>query len=106
MNRKRLGLPLVALVGYTNAGKSTVLNVLSKAGVLAENMLFATLDPTTRRVKLPRPSQTPASVARDDLSSEHVDERVGKGSEILLTDTVGFISKLPTNLVAAFRWVV
>lgn len=117
-NRRRLGLPLVALVGYTNAGKSTVLNVLSRAGVLAENMLFATLDPTTRRVKLPKPSKlapAPTSAPHGTESEEEEEkegavvevegsvERVGKGSEILLTDTVGFISKLPTNLVAAFR---
>lgn len=50
--RKKLGLPVVALVGYTNAGKSTLLNTLTRAGVMAENMLFATLDPTTRKVKL------------------------------------------------------
>lgn len=51
-SRKKLGLPVVALVGYTNAGKSTLLNTLTRAGVMAENMLFATLDPTTRKVKL------------------------------------------------------
>ncbi|MCB0079740.1 MAG: 50S ribosome-binding GTPase, partial [Caldilineaceae bacterium] len=67
------------LVGYTNAGKSTMLNALSKAGVLAEDQLFATLDPTTRRVELP------------------------SGQVIMLSDTVGFIQKLPTTLVAAFR---
>lgn len=78
--RQRLGLPVVALVGYTNAGKSSLLNALTAAGVLAESMLFATLDPTTRKVRLP-----------------------GLQSEVLLTDTVGFIQKLPTHLVAAFR---
>ncbi len=77
--RKSEGLPIVAIVGYTNAGKSTLLNALSGAGVLVEDKLFATLDPTTRRVKLP------------------------SGSEALFTDTVGFIQKLPTQLVAAFR---
>lgn len=77
--RQREGLPVVAIVGYTNAGKSTLLNALTDAGVLVEDKLFATLDPTTRRVKLPR------------------------GSEALFTDTVGFIQKLPTQLVAAFR---
>ncbi len=77
--RKQEGLPVVAIVGYTNAGKSTLLNALSDANVLAEDRLFATLDPTTRRIKLPG------------------------GTEILLTDTVGFIQKLPTSLVAAFR---
>jgi len=77
--RKQEGIPVVAIVGYTNAGKSTLLNALSNAGVLAEDKLFATLDPTTRRVRLT------------------------SGAEILLTDTVGFIQKLPTSLVAAFR---
>ncbi|VEU33571.1 unnamed protein product [Pseudo-nitzschia multistriata] len=80
--RQRTGLPLLSLVGYTNAGKSSVLNSLTRAGVMAESMLFATLDPTTRKVKLPGESAHP---------------------EFLLTDTVGFIQKLPTNLVAAFR---
>lgn len=77
--RKRSEIPVVAIVGYTNAGKSTLINALAKADVLAEDKLFATLDPTTRRVRLPR------------------------GHEMLLTDTVGFIQKLPTQLVAAFR---
>jgi GTP-binding protein HflX len=77
--RRRSSLPIVALVGYTNAGKSTLLNRLTAAGVLAEDKLFATLDPTTRRLRLP------------------------SGQEALLTDTVGFIQKLPTKLVAAFR---
>lgn len=80
--RKRGGLPVLAIVGYTNAGKSTLLNSLTRAGILAENILFATLDPTTRRVKLPGYKTHP---------------------EVLLTDTVGFIQKLPTQLVAAFR---
>jgi GTP-binding protein HflX len=70
---------VVAIVGYTNAGKSTLLNALTDADVLAEDMLFATLDPTTRRVVLP------------------------SGGLALFTDTVGFIQKLPTQLVAAFR---
>lgn len=77
--RKNIPLPVVTMVGYTNAGKSTLLNVLTAAGVLAMDKLFATLDPTTRRVKLPR------------------------GGQFLLTDTVGFIQKLPHHLVAAFR---
>ncbi len=77
--RKRAGIPVVSIVGYTNSGKSTLLNALSGAGVLAENQLFATLDPTTKRVRLPQ------------------------GEEVLFTDTVGFIEKLPTELVAAFR---
>jgi GTP-binding protein HflX len=77
--RKRAEIPVVAIVGYTNAGKSTLINSLAKADVLAENKLFATLDPTTRRVRLPN------------------------GHSVLFTDTVGFIQKLPTQLVAAFR---
>jgi GTP-binding protein HflX len=77
--RRESALPVVALVGYTNAGKSTLLNVLTQANVLAENQLFATLDPTTRRAELP------------------------SGHPVLYTDTVGFIQKLPTELVAAFR---
>lgn len=77
--RRQDGIPVVALVGYTNAGKSTLLHHLSGAHVLVEDKLFATLDPTTRRVALPR------------------------GQQILLTDTVGFIQRLPTALVAAFR---
>ncbi|NLG27390.1 MAG: GTPase HflX [Chloroflexi bacterium] len=77
--RRRQGLPTVAIVGYTNAGKSTLLNRLAGAEVLVEDKLFATLDPTTRRVALP------------------------SGKEALFTDTVGFIQKLPTELVAAFR---
>lgn len=77
--RKRSKIPVVALVGYTNAGKSTLLNRLSDADVLVADQLFATLDPTTRRVELPG------------------------GNLALFTDTVGFIQKLPTALVAAFR---
>lgn len=80
--RERMGLPILSLVGYTNAGKSSLLNYLTRSGVLAESMLFATLDPTTRKVKLPGLKTHP---------------------EVLLTDTVGFIQKLPTHLVAAFR---
>ena len=77
--RELANVPVVAIVGYTNAGKSTLLNALSSAHVVAEDKLFATLDPTTRRVALP------------------------SGHEALFTDTVGFIQKLPTQLVAAFR---
>jgi len=78
-HRKEAGVPVAALVGYTNAGKSTLLNALSGAGVFVEDLLFATLDPTIRRVGL------------------------GHGREILLADTVGFIRNLPHQLVAAFR---
>ena len=77
--RRRSGIPVVALVGYTNTGKSTLLNALSQAGVLAENKLFATLDPTTKRLSLPNMST------------------------VLLSDTVGFIRKLPPTIVEAFR---
>ena len=77
--REARAIPVVAVVGYTNAGKSTLFNTLTAASVLAENKLFATLDPTTRRITLPT------------------------HQEALLTDTVGFIQKLPTTLVAAFR---
>jgi len=77
--RKKTHIPVVALVGYTNAGKSTLLNKISQADVYVADQLFATLDPTTRRVDLPG------------------------GQSVLFTDTVGFIQKLPTELVAAFR---
>jgi len=77
--RKRSGIPIVALVGYTNGGKSTLLNALSHAGVFVEDKLFATLDPTTRRLTLPNKSV------------------------VLATDTVGFIRKLPPDIVTAFR---
>jgi GTPase len=77
--RRRVPYPVVALVGYTNAGKSTLFNRLSGSGVLAADLLFATLDPTMRRITLP------------------------DGHDIILSDTVGFISDLPTELVAAFR---
>ncbi len=77
--RRLAGIPVVALVGYTNAGKSTLLNALANANVYAADQLFATLDPTTRRVDLP------------------------SGKPALFSDTVGFIQKLPTTLIAAFR---
>ena len=76
--RERSGIPRIAIVGYTNAGKSTLLNRLTDAGILAEDKLFATLDPTTRKFSLP------------------------DGRDILLTDTVGFIRRLPTHLIKAF----
>ena len=77
--RLERAVPVAAVVGYTNAGKSTLMNALSGAGILAQDKLFATLDPTTRRMKLPG------------------------GQELLLTDTVGFIRKLPHHLVEAFK---
>ena len=77
--RKKTGIPIVAIVGYTNAGKSTLLNALSHADVFVEDKLFATLDPTTRRLTLP------------------------DKSVVLLTDTVGFIRKLPPTIVTAFK---
>lgn len=100
--RDKLNLPIVALVGYTNAGKSTLMNRLSRAGVLAENMLFATLDPTTRKVRLPKAGgiTTTANGDSADIESAAVST---KGQEVLMSDTVGFISKLPTHLIAAFR---
>jgi GTP-binding protein HflX len=104
--RARLGAPLVALVGYTNAGKSTVLNRLTSAGVLAENMLFATLDPTTRKVRLPVRNRQQTYPAVDDEcvpDSTNTPAEHRQGMEIMLTDTVGFISKLPSHIVAAFR---
>ncbi|MFT8718848.1 GTPase HflX [Acetobacter sp.] len=77
--RKRVPFPVVALVGYTNAGKSTLFNALTGASVYAQNQLFATLDPTMRAIQLP------------------------SGRRVILSDTVGFISELPTELIAAFR---
>lgn len=77
--RKKIPYPVVALVGYTNAGKSTLFNYLASASVFAENLLFATLDPTMRRINLP------------------------SGKEIILSDTVGFISDLPHELIMSFR---
>src|SRR5581483_2511347 len=78
-SRRRVPYPIVALVGYTNAGKSTLFNRMTRASVLSANMLFATLDPTLRAVDLPH------------------------GARVILSDTVGFISDLPTMLIAAFR---
>ena len=78
-SRRRVPYPVVALVGYTNAGKSTLFNAMTQSGVLSADMLFATLDPTLRAVDLPH------------------------GARVILSDTVGFISDLPTMLVAAFR---
>ena len=78
-NRKKVPHPIVALVGYTNAGKSTLFNRLTEAQVFAKDLLFATLDPTLRKVRLPH------------------------GGDVILSDTVGFVSDLPTTLVAAFR---
>lgn len=77
--RKKTAYPSIALVGYTNAGKSTLMNRLTSAGVLVEDKLFATLDPTTRCIRLP------------------------KGQDVFLSDTVGFIQKLPHQLIAAFK---
>jgi len=77
--RRRHGIPVISILGYTNAGKSTMLNRVAGADVPVEDKLFATLDPTTRRAQLP------------------------SGKEVLFSDTVGFIQKLPTELIAAFR---
>jgi GTP-binding protein HflX len=78
-SRRKVPFPIIALVGYTNAGKSTLFNYLTNAKVMAEDLLFATLDPTMRNVDLPN------------------------GQKVIFSDTVGFISDLPTHLVAAFR---
>ena len=77
--REKKGLPIISIIGYTNAGKSTLLNTLTKSNVLAESRLFATLDPSSRRMRLP------------------------KDSEVIITDTVGFIKDLPKELKVAFR---
>ena len=77
--RRRLSLPILSIIGYTNAGKSTLFNALTHARVLAEDRLFATLDPTSRRLRFPQ-------------------ER-----EVIITDTVGFIKNLPKNLLEAFK---
>jgi GTP-binding protein HflX len=77
--RQKKGLPIISIIGYTNAGKSTLLNTLTKSNVLAESRLFATLDPSSRRLKFP------------------------KDSEVIITDTVGFIKDLPEDLLVAFR---
>ena len=78
-SRAKIPFPIVALVGYTNAGKSTLFNLLTGANVFSENMLFATLDPKMRALEL------------------------SNGMKVILSDTVGFISDLPTELIAAFR---
>jgi GTP-binding protein HflX len=78
-NRRRVPQPVVALVGYTNAGKTTLFNMLTESDNRAEDLLFATLDPTLRRARLPH------------------------GANVVISDTVGFISELPTTLIAAFR---
>src|SRR5690625_7530543 len=78
-NRQARGIPVIAIVGYTNAGKSTLLNTLTESNVLSEDKLFATLDPTTRRLRVP------------------------SAREVVLTDTVGFIRDLPVALKEEFR---
>jgi GTP-binding protein HflX len=77
--RRKKGLPVISIIGYTNAGKSTLLNTLTKSNVVAESRLFATLDPSSRRLRFP------------------------KDFEVIITDTVGFIRDLPKDLMAAFR---
>jgi GTP-binding protein HflX len=90
--RSRAGLPVISIVGYTNAGKSTLLNALTDSSVLAEDILFATLDPTSRRLRLP-PHGSRAN-GNGEANGAH---------EVVITDTVGFIRDLPRDLVAAFR---
>ncbi|GMI21882.1 hypothetical protein TeGR_g8973 [Tetraparma gracilis] len=95
--RSQLNLPVVSIVGYTNAGKSTLMNLLSASSIYADDLLFATLDPTTRRADLGHIQAKALAAAPPGTPP------AAPISEILLTDTVGFIQKLPTTLVAAFR---
>ena len=110
--RAKSGMPSVAIIGYTNAGKSTLLNTLTDAGVLAEDKLFATLDPRSRRLDLRAAIGDANGGVRfhhaeqedvESVANEYVPHAEPPGREIIMTDTVGFIRDLPKDLVAAFR---
>lgn len=94
-HRKRVGLPTVGIVGYTNAGKSTLMNALTHKGVLAEDKLFATLGTSVGKMYVP--PETPLSNGGADM-----DWTAMRGTEILVNDTIGFIRDLPPDLIAAF----
>lgn len=110
IQRQKAPYPVIALVGYTNAGKSTLFNRLTGAEVLAENMLFATLDPTLRRIHLGKNSEgnyicdVSLSSCREEQGSDAGNISADfRGDTLILSDTVGFIAHLPTHLIAAFR---
>ena len=100
--RERQGLPVCAIVGYTNAGKSSLLNALTGSSVLVEDKLFATLDATTRRFELsPKRTELPEGASSEEGASSG--EGASPATAMLLTDTVGFIRRLPHSLIKAFR---
>ncbi|MFL5313362.1 MAG: GTPase HflX [Myxococcales bacterium] len=115
--RNRAGVPVMSIVGYTNAGKSTLLNSLTDSQVLAEDILFATLDPTSRRLRFPRRRAAPPTDGPEAAGRGHTEARAAPPTdgpeaggrrhteigEVVITDTVGFIRDLPRDLVAAFR---